>query len=66
MRFSIPNKRCLEENKHLENRLKNSLVCGYTMKTKNVENEQYCKHYWEANEFHKKSNSKEFYNNQFK
>ncbi len=65
MRFAIPMKKYLEENTYLVDRLKNSLVCGYTMKTKNVDNEQYCKHYWEGKEFHKQVNSKEYYNKQF-
>lgn len=43
MRFAIPSKTVLNENEYLADRLKSSIVCGFTEKTKNVDNEQQCK-----------------------
>lgn len=62
MRFAVPNKKSLEESPYLLNQIKKTLVCGYTMKTKTVNNEQYCKHYIEAKEHTKIFNSEEIYN----
>lgn len=62
MRFSIPCKSYLEENPFLTNQIKKSLVCSHTMKTKNVNNEQYCKHFKEADEHTINFNSEERYN----
>lgn len=51
MRWAIP-ERVTENNyeyaKHCLRMVKNTLVCGHTMRTKYIEHEQYCKY------FHKK------------
>lgn len=48
MRWSLPervtDKNC-EYAKRCLHMAKNTLVCGWTMKTKPIEHEQYCKHY---------------------
>ena len=48
MRWALP-ERVTEKNyeyaKHCLHMVKNTLVCGRTMKTKPIEHEQYCKHY---------------------
>ena len=48
MRWSLP-ERVTDKNyeyaKYCLNMAKNTLVCGWTMKTKSIEHEQYCKHY---------------------
>ena len=61
MRFAIPCKKTLEENEYLVDILKNHIVCGFTEKTKSVDNEQQCKHYFEAADYRRRSNSKEVY-----
>lgn len=45
MDWSIPNDETLRDNSFLRDTLKNTVVCGYTMKTKGVNHCQYCKHY---------------------
>ena len=45
MDWSIPNDEHLKGNDFLIDTLKNTIVCGYTMKTKSVNHCQYCKHY---------------------
>jgi len=64
MRFAVPSKRVLEENPDIIDRLKSNVVCGQTNKTKNVDNEQYCTHYFEAAEHRRIFNSKERYSNE--
>ena len=48
MRWALP-ERVTDKNyeyaKHCLNMAKHTLVCGWTMKTKSIEHEQYCKHY---------------------
>lgn len=48
MRWALP-EQITEKNYEYAQRCllmaKNTLVCGYTMKTKGIEHEQYCKHY---------------------
>ena len=50
MGWSLP-ERITDKNidyaKHCLAVAKRSIVCGYTMKTKTIEHEQYCKHYKE-------------------
>lgn len=45
MDWSIPINKELKGNDFLINTLKNTIVCGYTMKTKTVNHCQYCKYY---------------------
>ena len=48
MSWSLPFKvgeRNIDYAKHCLEVAKHSIVCGYTMKTKAIEHEQYCKHY---------------------
>jgi len=48
MRWALPGKVTasnLDYAKYCLDAVKRSMVCGQTMKTKNIEHEQYCKHY---------------------
>lgn len=45
MDWTIPNADELKGDDFLVDCLKNIIVCGYTMKTKNIDHCQYCKHY---------------------
>lgn len=53
MRWALP-ERITEKNyeyaKHCLRAVKNTLVCGHTMKTKSIEHEQYCKHFCKKDE----------------
>lgn len=41
-------------------RAKRTLVCGWTMKTKGVEHEQYCKHYRKKDDEYMKADEEDF------
>lgn len=45
MDWAIPNAEIIKGNEHLQNTLKNYIVCGYTMKSKHIDHCQYCKNY---------------------
>lgn len=48
MNWALPHKvnaKNLDYAKHCLRVAKNTIVCGYTMKTKKRDNEQYCKHF---------------------
>jgi hypothetical protein len=44
MDWAIPKGEHLKDS-YTQRLLKNTIVCGYTMKTKSIEHCQYCKHY---------------------
>ena len=53
MRWALPER--VTENKyeyakHCLRMAKNTLVCGHTMRTKSIEHEQYCKHFYKKDE----------------
>lgn len=52
-----------EYAKHCLTVAKRGLVCGHTMKTKSINNEQYCKHFEKSNsDFSEKENIKRIKN----
>lgn len=59
-RFAIPSRKYMDLNPDSYEWYKSiclgRLSCDITMKTKSKEHEQYCKHYEEADELHKKFN----------
>lgn len=60
MNWSLPvkvNKESIDYAKHCLSVAKSSFVCGRTMKTKPINNEQYCKHFCKG-ENHNDWNSK--------
>lgn len=59
-RFAMPSRKYIELNPDSYEWYKSiclrAFCCDITSKTKRMENEQYCKYYQEADEFHKKFN----------
>lgn len=54
MDWDIPPIEQLKNDKWTQEILKETIVCGYTMKTKNKDHCQYCKHYKNGGDFRQK------------
>lgn len=54
MDWSIPNIGKIKGDTFLQDILKNTIVCSYTMKTKTIDHCQYCKHYEHNGDFRQK------------
>jgi hypothetical protein len=66
VRYHIPSKEYLMIHPDTVDILINNIICSYTSKQKNTDNEQYCKHYQKAVDGQKYGNSQEYYNKEIK